>query len=205
MNSDFEIEDLVWHQAPFAVVDVEGNGDNPHDLVEIGVVQINDGVPKPVASWLMRPLSPITGLATRIHGITNDAVASAPTFEMVQSQIAAQIDKRYLVAHNAAIDWKILKRKLSSLTPPAVIDTLKLARALCPRVRSFKLNNLAAEFDIAPPAIGHPHRAGYDAAVTASVFICLARNASPAPLLLRDLLRLGKIEVTLEERQGRLF
>lgn len=51
------------------VVDVEGNGANPPDLVEVAGLPIRDGqADKTTAgAWLIRPPRPVTPFATRVH------------------------------------------------------------------------------------------------------------------------------------------
>ena len=44
-----------WASVRYAVVDVEGNGQQPPDLVELAVVPIVGGIIGQPASWLMKP------------------------------------------------------------------------------------------------------------------------------------------------------
>ena len=67
-----------WTSLAYAVVDVEGNGQQPPDLVELAVVPIVGGKIGEPRSWLVRPERSIKYYATRVHGLTNDDVASQP-------------------------------------------------------------------------------------------------------------------------------
>jgi DNA polymerase III epsilon subunit-like protein len=60
--------------------------------------------------------------------------------------------------------------------PPEVFDTLKLARRLVPELPGYKLGDLVARFQLAEgfPEGLKPHRATYDALVTARLFALLA-------------------------------
>ena len=69
-----------WTSLRYAVADVEGNGQQPPDLVELAVLPITDGVLGEPVSWLVKPPRPITYFATSIHGISSMHVASAPAF-----------------------------------------------------------------------------------------------------------------------------
>jgi exodeoxyribonuclease X len=62
----------VWPDHHYAVIDVEGNGQQPPDLVELGIIPITDSVIGEPTTWLCRPTAPITTMARRIHGITNE-------------------------------------------------------------------------------------------------------------------------------------
>jgi exodeoxyribonuclease X len=179
-----------WTSLTYVVVDVEGNGQQPPDLVELAAVPIRSGVIGEPVSWLVRPETPITSFARRIHGITNEAVADAPPFASVQDDVLRTLDADALVAHNAHVDLAVLERKFGDWKRPEVFDTLKLARRLVPGQGSYKLGTLVDAFKLAEglPKNLTPHRATYDVLVTARLFVRLATLPDSAPLTL-DVLR----------------
>ena len=81
-----------------------------------------------------------------------------------------------LIAHNAHVDVGVLQRKLADWECPEIFDTLKLARRLLPDADSYKLGALVDAFKLAEgfPDPLTPHRATYDALVTARLFVHLA-------------------------------
>jgi exodeoxyribonuclease X len=133
-----------WASVRYAVVDVEGNGQQPADLVELAVVPIVGGIIGQRASWLMKPPHPISPMATRIHGLTNQDVEDAPAFADIEAEVRQALDSDVLVAHNAHVDTGVLRRHLGGWTCPEVLDTLKLARRLVPGQESYKLGALVA-------------------------------------------------------------
>ncbi len=168
-----------WTNLRFTVVDVEGNGQQPPDLVELAVVPISGGVIGEPKNWLVRPARPITPIARRIHGIRNEDVVLAPPFADVQEEVLRTVTGLALVAHNASVDVGVLSRTLGSDWPhPEVFDTLALARRLLPGHASYRLGALVDAFDLATdlPEGLTPHRATYDALVTARLFVHLARS-----------------------------
>jgi len=174
-----------WASVSYAVVDVEGNGQQPPDLVEVAVVPIVMGVIDEPFAWLVKPPRPITPMATRIHGLANKDVAAAPAFADIASQLRHALDADVLVAHNAHIDVAVLHRHLGDWRCPEVLDTLKLAKRLLPGRASYKLGALISTFSLAEglPAGLSPHRATYDALVTARLFVRLAtHHTSPSSL-----------------------
>ncbi len=178
-----------WTSQAFAVVDLEGNGQRPPDLVELAVVPITGGVIGQPLTWLVRPETAITGFARRIHGITDEMVADAPTFSDIEKEVRSALDGRVFVAHHAAVDLGVLRRKLGGWEPGEVFDTLKLARRLRPERISYRLGALVDAFDLAagiPPEL-RPHRATYDALVTARLFTLLATHPDGRPLDLDEL------------------
>jgi exodeoxyribonuclease X len=178
-----------WASLRYAVVDVEGNGHQPPDLVELAVVPIVGGTIGEPQSWLVRPDQPIKYFATRIHGITSKELAGAPVFADVEIEVRAALDGAVLVAHNAHVDVGVLQRKLGDWQCPEVFDTLKLARRFLPGQPSYKLGALVEAFMLAqdlPPGLT-PHRATYDALVTARLFVLLVTKTSDEHLPIEEL------------------
>jgi exodeoxyribonuclease X len=174
----------AWTERRYAVVDVEGNGHQPPDLLELAVVPIDRGVIGELATWLFQPEQPITPMARRIHGISDDMVGGAPVFASLATDVQAHLDGAVFVAHNASVDLGVLKRKLPGFAPDDVLDTLRLARRLLPDQPNHRPGSLVSMLDLARdlPSGLRPHRAGYDALVTARLFVYLANSAAYAPL-----------------------
>lgn len=169
-----------WTSLNFVVVDVEGNGRQPPDLVELAAVPIVGGVIGEPLSWLVKPDAPIKHFATRIHGLTNKDVADCPSFDAISGNVLAALDADALVAHNAHVDLGVLSRKLPDWESPEVFDTLKLARRLVPGLDSYRLGSLVEAYSLAeglPDGLS-PHRATYDALVAAQLFVLLATEAA---------------------------
>lgn len=155
------------HGRDFVVVDVEGNGQTPPEIIEIAVLAVS-GVAVEVddmRSWLIRPTRPITPIVTRkVHGITNADVAECPTWPEVSDKIQQALTRRILVAHNANLERRVLSEHLPRWTPPMVLDTLKLAKAVWPGIGSYALEKLVTYAELDTTAVsehGH-HRAGWD-------------------------------------------
>jgi exodeoxyribonuclease X len=182
-------EDVPWTSARLVVADVEGNGRRPPRLVETAVVPIVAGSIGEPVTWLIRPPEPITWQASQIHRITNADVAELPGIDAVAADIRAHLDGALVVAHNAHIDLDVLTRELPGWQPVGVVDTLKLARVRLPGRPSYKLGALVDAFDLGRdlPAGLRPHRAAYDALVTARLFVHLATDSDRGPLALGDL------------------
>jgi exodeoxyribonuclease X len=195
-----------WTSLTYAVVDVEGNGQQPPDLVELAIVPIVGGEIGEARSWLVRPETPIAHFATRIHGLTNKDVASAPAFAEVADEVATLLDGPTIVAHNANVDVGLMSRKLPNWKPAEVFDTLKLARRLKPEQMSYKLGSLVEAFSLADdlPEGLSPHRATYDALVAARLFVHLITGTNAQPLSVEQL-RGGPPEGSDDDQVPTLF
>jgi exodeoxyribonuclease X len=169
-----------WTTLTYVVVDVEGNGHQPPELVELAVVPIRSGVIGESASWLVKPDHPIKPFATKIHGLSNQDVTACPLLADVAAEMVAVLDADALVAHTAYVDMAVLRRELPGWKAPEVFDTLKLARRLIPNMRNYRLGTLVDRFQLADglPDGLRPHRATYDALVTARLFVHLATEAA---------------------------
>lgn len=169
-----------WSRLNYVVVDVEGNGQQPPDLVELAAVPIVEGIIGEPRTWLVKPDQPITGIARKIHGISNDDVMATPLFAYVEADVLKALDSSALIGHNAHVDVGVLQRKLGDWECPEVFDTLKLARRLLPGLPSYKLGALVERYDLARGLDGEdkPHRAKYDAIVTARLFVLIAGRRS---------------------------
>jgi exodeoxyribonuclease X len=178
-----------WTTLDYAVADVEGNGQQPPDLVELAVLPITDGAIGEAVSWLVRPPRPIKYMATAVHGLRTRDVAGSPPFAEIDHEVRQALMSRVLVAHNAHVDVSVLKRELGGWEPPEVFDTLKLARRLLPGQPSYKLGALvtALSLDTGIPAGLTPHRAAYDVLVTARLFARLATGDDGRPRTLAEL------------------
>lgn len=178
-----------WASVRYAVVDVEGNGQQPPDLVELAMVPIAGGIIGEPASWLVKPPRAISYMATRIHGLKDQDVAAARAFADIEARVRQALDADVVVAHNAHVDVGVLCRHLGEWECPEVFDTLKLARRLLPDQPSYKLGALVSAFMLAEglPASLVPHRATYDVLVTARLFVRLATRNGTSRLSLDEL------------------
>lgn len=178
-----------WTSLRYAVADVEGNGQQSPDLVELAVVPIVGGQVGEPSSWLVKPERPIKYFATRVHGITNQDVTEAPDFGTIADEVRAALDVPALVAHNAHVDVGVLKRHLPGWDVPEVFDTLKLAKRLLPQQPGYRLSMLVKALNLAEGLPGGlmPHQATYDALVTARLFVRLATMTEGHPTTLETL------------------
>lgn len=157
---------LALHGRSLAIADVEGNGQQPPDIVELAVLTVDGpGDASAFTSWLVRPPRPITPTVRRIHGITNEDVETCPPWSAIEDEVATLLAGRTLIAHSANVEYRVLGTHLPQWTPPMVLDTLKLAKHVWPELESYKLTDLVshAEIDTSEFNDQRPHRAGYDA------------------------------------------
>lgn len=168
-----------WTSLSYVVVDIEGNGQQPPEMVELAAVSIRGGIIGKPASWLVRPDHPIKYFATQVHGLTTTDVADCPKLEQIAAEVQAALAADAVIAHNAHVDVGVLQHELTGWQPREVFDTLRLARRLVPDLDSYRLGNLVRRLQLAEglPDGLRPHRATYDALVAARLFVHLAARA----------------------------
>lgn len=164
-------------------LDVEGTGDKEPDLIELAVVSIENGIEiVDSKSWLMKPKKKITFFAQKIHGISNKDVKNLPAFNQFEDNIRKVLGDHSIVAHNAPVDFKLLKRKIPDWNPVHIFDTLRLSRRIITGIKSYSLKSLIQELDldniIKKEVSVNIHRALYDAYAAACLFIYLYNTAN---------------------------
>lgn len=95
---------------PCAVLDTETTGLDPseHGIVEIAVVHVELGSeedPRVAFRSRVRAPMPIDEGASQVHGITDEDLVDAPTWEEVIDEVVAACSLRTVVAYNAPFDW----------------------------------------------------------------------------------------------------
>ena len=177
-----------WTAVDYVVIDVEGNGARPPELVELAVLPVRRGEIGDVVTWLVRPPSPITWHARQIHGISDHDVAGAPTIDDVVRDVLTALGDAIPVGHGVHTDLSVLRRALPGWDPPFAMDTLKLARSTLD-LPSYGLGALVEHHQLAVglPAGMRAHRADYDALVTARLLVEFANTLKPGGATLAEL------------------
>lgn len=179
----------------YAVVDIETTGSNPKngdEIIEIGIVVLEDERIIEEFSSYINPGKDIPPFITNLTGITNEDVQDAPSFGEMANKVIALCKDSYFVAHHVQFDLVFLNETLirEGFQPikGKIIDTVELARIMTPMGSGFKLTQLAEHYHIYHK---RPHRALSDAFVTGQLLIKLLNRAKSLPAkTLEQLLRL---------------
>ena len=107
MNVERLAQELAAHLVlarPLVCVDLEATGVWPgHDrIVQIAAASIFPDGSASTWSSLVNPEQPIPPAATAIHGITDETVASAPTFARLAPTVGALLSDCDLTGYNVA-------------------------------------------------------------------------------------------------------
>jgi len=158
------------------VVDVETTGWSAANdsIIEIGCVTIDHGAITDTWSSLVQAGRPVPPEVTRIHGITDAMLASAPPAPEVAKPFRERCGTGMVAMHNAGFDLPFLEALLrrygaAPLYNP-VVDTLGLARGLFGQGGN-SLGELTRRLELRHASA---HRALGDARATAELLLVLA-------------------------------
>lgn len=154
--------------------ETSGFGVEEHRIIEIGCLELVNRLPTgAVFHCYFNPEREIDFGAIKVHGITNDKVATAPRFIEKVEELMAFIGDAPLVAHNAEFDFSFLNMELGRVgLPPlanAMVDTLVLARSKLPGQRH-NLDALCRVYNVDNSGRTY-HGALLDAQLLAEVYV----------------------------------
>lgn len=143
------------------ILNIEATGasvDDGHRIVELAAVELIDGqFTYRTYRTLLNPQRPIDEGAEAVHGISDDAVASAPGFDEIAAELSDFLRGAELIVHNAPfhIAFLDMEFELGDLPPSrelcaGVIDTLAMARRLRP-TQPNNLDTLIEDYAIPMP------------------------------------------------------
>lgn len=174
LNS-FEIESRNLFETDYVVFDLETTGAKapPCRITEIGAYRVKEGKLAEEFHTLVNPETPIPEFITQLTGISDEMVASAPTFGEIAGDFMGFIGDSVLVAHNAPFDMRFLNFEIGRLhnnyrVANPHLCTVKLSRRLNQKVDNHRLKTLAEYYSI---SLENHHRASDDARATAQIFI----------------------------------
>jgi DNA polymerase III subunit epsilon len=188
------LDQSVAH-AEYLAVDTETNGlaGDLCELTEVGAVVVGGGECHDEWESLVSVERPLSRGIERFTGITQAMVDSAPPPEEVLPELAAQLQGRVLVAHNARFDRRVLEQAFERAgldwPDPPVLCTVALARRFAPLVRKRGLALLADALGI---EVDEVHRALPDALTCGRVFCALFPRLSANAATVRDAVALGR-------------
>lgn len=165
-----------WQElGPFTIFDLETTGLIPirDRIVEIGAVRIEQDGTWSKFTTLVNPGIAIPVRAQSVHGISDEMVAGAPSFKDAAYQFLSFIEGSKLVTHNARFDLGFMQENLARTGLPLIktgaYDSIQLIRKAFPRLPSYSLQSLRVTLHL-PEVEGDPHRAMFDAELTAHAF-----------------------------------
>jgi DNA polymerase-3 subunit epsilon len=178
----------------YTIIDIEttGNTYKSGKITEIAIF-VHDGF-EIVDSFssLINPECYIPDFITRLTGIDNEMVRSAPRFFELARKVVELTTDKVFVAHNVSFDYKFIQeefRRLGYDYQRKTMCTVRMGRKYLPGQRSYSLGRLCDELGI---SINGRHRAAGDALATVKLFEMIMNKKA-------------EMEAKQDPRQLRLF
>lgn len=139
----------------YVVFDIETTGLRPglDEIIELSAVKVKNNEVSDTFSTLVKPTIRIPASATRINGITNDMVSSAPEIAEAMEGFVDFVETEILVGHNIhSFDTNFIYDAAMEAFQEGIyndyIDTLYMARACLPQLKHHKLGDISEYFGI---------------------------------------------------------
>jgi len=186
----------------YVAIDVETTGleAGTDEVIEIAAVKFAGDQVLETFQKLVKPRHTLPLKITRLTGITDVMLATAPRFSEVAPDLVRFVKSYPLVGHSVGFDLKMLQAQGMRFPQPAY-DTFDLATLLMPQAPAYRLGTLAATLGIAQD---EAHRALSDADVARQVFLHMLQRIEELDLpTLMEISRLtSKIEWPLRDLFG---
>jgi DNA polymerase III subunit epsilon len=178
-------------EALFAVVDLETTGFSPlvgDRIIEVAIVRVRADCS--IADEYVTLVNPLRDVgAAHVHGIPQQDVAGAPTFQEILGDVLDRIGGVIVAGHNVRYDLDFLGAELSAagVFLPAVpsICTLKLGYRLHPTLANHKLATCCAAAGLTNV---RAHAALEDARSAADLLAVYLREAQSSGMTMKELL-----------------
>src|SRR5690554_2132118 len=100
----------AWLNSPFCIFDTETTGlDNEAQIIEIAVIDENGNT---LLETLVKPAVTISPESTKVHGITESDVKTAPSFDDVFLKLIEVTKGKRVIAYNNDFDNRLIKQSL---------------------------------------------------------------------------------------------
>jgi DNA polymerase III subunit epsilon len=121
----------AWLENADLILDTETTGLGDKDqIIQIGIINLSGNV---LLDTLIKPTIPIPPAATAIHGITDETVASAPTFADVYPRLIEIVTGKTIIVYNADFDAAMLYNDCGRHNLPRIVLKTRCAMNLYAR------------------------------------------------------------------------
>jgi DNA polymerase III subunit epsilon len=132
---------------PLVFVDIETTGMSPTAgrVIEVAAIRVEQGAVTQTLNTLLEPGVELPYFITRLTGISDHELRSAPVFSQIADELHKLLDGAIFVAHNVRFDYSFLQQEFSRVGldfAPRLLCTVRLSRALYPEHKSHKLSSL---------------------------------------------------------------
>lgn len=107
-----ELAKQLINRSDWVILDTETTGlDDEDQIVQIGLLSHRGDV---LLDTLVKPTIYIPPAATRIHGITNDMVTTAPGFADIYPKLVELTNDKMVIVYNASYDFRMVRQSIAA-------------------------------------------------------------------------------------------
>lgn len=156
----------------YTVVDIETTGLSPRscEIIEISALKVRDNKIVDTFSSLIKPTQYIASFITKLTGITDEMVASAPPVQDILPKFMEFAADDLILGHNVNFDINFIydnwKKHHGKDFSNNFVDTMRLSRKHC-NLKKHNLKFLAKHYGVSTE--GH-HRALVDCEITFKIY-----------------------------------
>ncbi len=152
----------------FAIIDLEctGRGWGQEKIIDVAIFVLEDGEITDQLISLVNPECSIDPYVSKLTGITDKMVRTAPKFYELAKRILSITEGCTFVAHNIGFDYRVVQQEYEALGfeyHRATLDTIPYAERIFPGWENYGLKTVAKELGLVNSA---RHRAEGDARLT---------------------------------------
>lgn len=188
---------LLTFPNDYTVVDIETTGLSPEydEIIEICAFKYRGGELVNKYSTLVKPEREVNDFITQLTGITNNMLASAPSAVDVMQPLYDFIGSDIIVGHNVNFDINFLYDYCTSILSIPLsndfVDTMRIARLLHKENKHNRLSDLAKQYNL---SYDGAHRAGFDCALTNSIYEIFKRECADGAIELNTLAKHSQVK-----------
>lgn len=184
----------------FIAIDFEIANPKYSSACSLGMTIVEENKIIETKEWLIKPTPFEFNMRNvYIHGITEDDVIDAPTFDQLwQDELKYYFEKyKNVIAHNAAFDVAVLRKTLDEyqIEWPEInyLCTYKIAQHTIPNLFNYRLNTVSKHFGI---ELDH-HNAASDCNACAEIFLRIVNDTYQGDLeklLIENDITIGSVD-----------
>ena len=174
---DDRIEAIKWAKNVVSrkntvYLDLETTGLKNPGIVQIGLIDHDGNI---LIDSLVNPEKPVEAKAYRVHGISNEKVKGAPTFQDIYPQLSKACSGKIVIIYNKAFDQPVIQKLVKKFE----LEPMKVRAVLCAMLVNAAYVGDWTDYHKSykwPKLIGGDHSAAQDCQATRDTLIAIANT-----------------------------
>lgn len=176
---EYKGNSLLLFPTDYTVIDIETTGLSPEEdnIIEICAIRYRNHEIADKFTTLINPECNISSRITKLTGITNEMVATAPKINDVLPDLIKFLGDDILVGHNVIFDISFIYNNCINYLETSLnndfVDTMRIARLLHKENEHNRLSDLALQYNL---SYDNAHRAEFDCLLTNELLLIFEKE-----------------------------